>query len=41
MLIVDAHLPRTLVRWLQGIEIDAVHTLDLPAGNRTDDTVIE
>ena len=39
-LIVDAHLPRTLVRWLRSIEIDAVHTLDLPAGNRTEDGVI-
>lgn len=35
--LVDAHLPRRLARWLQAAGHDAVHTLDLPLGNRTPD----
>ncbi len=32
---VDAQLPRRLVRWLGARGHDAVHTPDLPDGNRT------
>ncbi len=35
--IVDAQLPRRLARWLQEKGFDAIHTLDLPARNRTND----
>ncbi len=35
--IVDAQLPRRLARWLRENGFDAIHTLDLPARNRTDD----
>jgi predicted nuclease of predicted toxin-antitoxin system len=35
--IVDAQLPRRLARWLREKGFDTVHTLDLPARNRTDD----
>ena len=35
--IVDAQLPRRLARELAASGHDAVHTLDLPAGNRTQD----
>jgi len=38
--LVDAHLPRRLVRRLQEAGFDAVHTFDLPLGNRTPDTAI-
>ena len=38
--LVDAQLPRRLVRWLQEAEHDALHTLDLPDGNRTTDAEI-
>jgi predicted nuclease of predicted toxin-antitoxin system len=31
----DAQLPRRLARWLSAQGHDAVHTLELPAGNRT------
>jgi predicted nuclease of predicted toxin-antitoxin system len=37
---VDAHLPRRLAQWLQGLEHEARHRLDLPMGNRTRDTEI-
>jgi len=37
---VDAHLRRRLVRRLQEAGHDALHTLDLPAGNRTTDNEI-
>lgn len=41
-IIVDAQLPRRLVRWLAARGHDAVHTLDLERGNRTrDDEIIE
>lgn len=38
--IVDAQLPRRLVRELTASGHDAIHTLDLPAGNRTADNDI-
>ena len=39
-LLVDAHLPRRIARRLQAAGHDALHTLDLPDGNRTTDTEI-
>ena len=38
--LIDAQLPRRLVRKLREAGHDALHTLDLPAGNRTPDTEI-
>ena len=38
--LIDAQLPRRLARWLSAQGHDAVHTLDLPSGNRTQDTEI-
>jgi len=38
--IVDAQLPRRLARELAASGHDALHTLDLPTGNRTPDTEI-
>jgi predicted nuclease of predicted toxin-antitoxin system len=38
--LVDAHLPRRLARQLNDAGHDAVHTLDLPNGNRTSDVEI-
>ena len=38
--LVDAQLPRRLTIWLNGAGFDAVHTLDLPLGNETPDTLI-
>lgn len=38
--LVDAQLPRRLVRQLRELGFDAVHTLDLQLGNRTPDSVI-
>ena len=38
--LVDAHLPKRLALQLGEAEHDAIHTLDLPMGNRTPDTVI-
>lgn len=38
--IIDAQLPRRLAMLLQQSGHDAVHTLDLPLGNRTPDLVI-
>jgi len=38
--LVDAHLPRGLARQLQAAGHDALHTLDLPQGNRTLDEEI-
>ena len=35
--LVDAQLPRRLARQLAAMGHDALHTLDLPAGNRTSD----
>ena len=39
-LLVDAQLPRRLARRLGAAGHDAIHTLDLPAGNRTADADI-
>ena len=38
--VVDAHLPRRLCAVLAAYSHDAIHTLDLPAGNATKDKVI-
>jgi predicted nuclease of predicted toxin-antitoxin system len=38
--LVDAHLPRRMVRWFAAAGCDARHTLDLPLGNRTPDGVV-
>jgi predicted nuclease of predicted toxin-antitoxin system len=35
--LVDAQLPRRVTTWLTAAGCDAVHTLDLPDGNRTTD----
>ena len=35
---IDAQLPRRLARWLRNEGHDAVHTMDLPEGNRTGDS---
>jgi predicted nuclease of predicted toxin-antitoxin system len=35
--LVDAQLPHRVVDWLAAAGCDAVHTLDLPNGNRTTD----
>lgn len=39
-LLIDAQLPRRLARRLESAGHDAVHTLDLPDGNRTSDAEI-
>ncbi|MDE2905411.1 MAG: hypothetical protein F4137_01155 [Acidobacteria bacterium] len=38
--LIDAQLPRRLAHWLEAEGHDAIHTLDLPAGNRTEDTQV-
>ena len=38
--LVDAHLPRRLVYKLRETGFEAIHTLDLPLGNRTPDSFI-
>ena len=38
--VVDAQLPRRIARRLREAGHDAIHTLDLPDGNRTSDTEI-
>jgi predicted nuclease of predicted toxin-antitoxin system len=38
--LVDAQLPRHMTGWLTAAGCDAVHTLDLPDGNRTTDEQI-
>ena len=38
--LVDAQLPKRLVRYLQSKGYDAIHTQDLPQGNATSDTDI-
>jgi len=38
--LVDAHLPRRIAHWLRAAGHDALHTLDLPNGNRTSDAEI-
>ncbi len=39
-LLLDAHLPFRLVAWFRERGHDALHTLELPAGNRTSDSEI-
>ena len=40
--LVDAQLPRKMAVWFSAAGCDAIHTLDLPDGNRsTDEQVIE
>jgi predicted nuclease of predicted toxin-antitoxin system len=40
--LVDAQLPQKMAGWFSGTGCDAIHTLDLPDGNRsTDEQVIE
>ena len=38
--LVDAQLPRRMAHWFVEMGHDAVHTLDLPLGNRTPDSEI-
>jgi predicted nuclease of predicted toxin-antitoxin system len=38
--IIDAQLPQLLADWLKERGFDAVHTLELPAANRSDDKEI-
>jgi len=38
--IVDAQLPRVLAKWLESAGNKAIHTLELPHGNRTGDSEI-
>lgn len=38
--LIDAQLPRRLAHALRGLGWDAIHTLDLPLGNRTPDDTI-
>ncbi len=38
--LIDAQLPRRLARWLHTEGHDAVHTMDLPNGNRTGDAAL-
>jgi predicted nuclease of predicted toxin-antitoxin system len=38
--IVDAQLPRRMVTWLKAAGCEAMHTFDLPAGNRSTDEQI-
>ena len=38
--LIDAQLPRRLVTLLRQSGYDAIHTLDLPLGNRTTDIII-
>lgn len=38
--LIDAQLPRRMVGWLSDAGCDALHTLDLPDGNRTSDFLI-
>ena len=36
--VVDAQLPERVARWLQASGDEAIHTKDLPDGNRTPDS---
>jgi predicted nuclease of predicted toxin-antitoxin system len=38
--LVDAQLPRRMVTWLRMAGYDAIHTMDLDAGNRTADVQV-
>jgi predicted nuclease of predicted toxin-antitoxin system len=35
--VIDAQLPKKMAEWLRSAGCDAMHTLDLPNGNRTTD----
>lgn len=39
-LLIDAQLPRRMAAWFADAGFDAVHTLDLPRGNRTPDLLV-
>ncbi len=39
-ILLDAQLPRSLVRPLEQLGCDVLHTLDLPDGNRSADNMI-
>jgi predicted nuclease of predicted toxin-antitoxin system len=39
--VIDAQLPRRMAAWLTAAGHDALHTLDLPDGNRTSDEQIQ
>ena len=39
-LLIDAQLPRSLAKRFREAGFEAIHTLDLPLGNRTPDTEI-
>jgi predicted nuclease of predicted toxin-antitoxin system len=39
-LLVDAQLPRRMAGWLNDAGLDALHTLDLPSGNKTPDAEV-
>jgi len=38
--LIDAHLPKRMVVWLNAVGCNAVHALDLPDENRTTDEQI-
>lgn len=38
--LIDAQLPRRLCKWLREAGHDVVHTLDLPLGNATPDSIV-
>jgi len=38
--IIDAQLPKSLANWLKNQRHDAIHTLDLPDANQSDDREI-
>jgi predicted nuclease of predicted toxin-antitoxin system len=38
--LIDAQLPRRIVGWFSAAGCDAIHTLDLPDGNRTTDEAV-
>jgi predicted nuclease of predicted toxin-antitoxin system len=39
-ILLDAQLPRSLVKQLEPMGCDVLHTLDLPEGNRSSDATI-
>ena len=39
-ILIDAQLPRRMATWLTANGCDAIHTLDLPEGNRTSDAEV-
>jgi predicted nuclease of predicted toxin-antitoxin system len=38
--LIDAHLPRRAVEWFRVAGFNAIHTLELPNGNRTIDAQV-